>query len=199
MLLFFIRHGQTDYNAERRFQGRLDIPLNETGRQQAHKIKTLLANENAVFDVIYSSPLSRAVETAEIISLDIAQPIIEPRLIEIDLGDFDGRLEAEIAGEMGNAAYLKWRQCNFTVPAPNGESIEDAMKRVKPFLTELHKLPEVEAVGIVAHQGILMAAKAVISGESSQQAWNEFKQANDEIDIWWLSRQCRIRVLQLDN
>ena len=199
MLLFFIRHGQTDYNAERRFQGRLDIPLNETGRQQAHKIKTLLANENTVFDVIYSSPLSRAMETAEIISLDIAQPIIESRLIEVDLGDFDGRLETEIAGKMGNAAYLEWRQYNFTVPAPNGESIGEAMNRVKPFLTGLHRLPAAEAVGIIAHQGILMAAKAVISGESSQQALNEFKQANDEIDIWSLSKRGRISVLRLSD
>ena len=197
MQIFFIRHGQTDYNAERRFQGRLDIPLNETGRQQAYKIKSLLKKESTVLDVIYSSPLSRAIETAEIISLVSAQLIIESRLIEVDLGDFDGRLEMEIAGELGNAAYHEWRQCNFTVAAPNGESIQDAMMRVKPFLIELDNSSQVSDIGIVAHQGILMAAKAVISGKSNQQALNEYKQANDEIDIWSLSQRNRIKVLRL--
>ena len=67
----FIRHGQTDQNSKGNVQGRKDFPLNEEGRKQAHQVASYLINNNYHFDVIYSSPLSRAYETAKIIQQDM--------------------------------------------------------------------------------------------------------------------------------
>lgn len=97
MTLFgLIRHGQTDWNLQGLFQGSSDIPLNDTGREQAHH-----ALDNAAhipWDVVVSSPLSRARETAEIIARDHGLPLgpADPRLAEIDWGAAEGRDVAEM-------------------------------------------------------------------------------------------------------
>ncbi len=86
---YFIRHGQTDWNKEKHFQGRQDIPLNATGRTQAEEAKALV--NDLPIDLIVVSNLSRAKETAEIINESLNIPIIEDsRIAERDLGFLDG-------------------------------------------------------------------------------------------------------------
>lgn len=196
MDLILIRHGQTNYNAERRFQGRIDIPLNALGRKQAQQVKATLADENVRLDVIFSSPLQRATETASMIADDKTRWLIDARLIEIDLGEFDGRLEAEIAKQVGQEQYQTWRNQNFVEPAPSGESLEQVSQRVKSFLAYLSTFQHNQKFGIVAHQGILMAMKSVISGSTNPSVLNAYKQRNDEIDIWNLQSGKQIRTVR---
>ncbi len=196
MDLILIRHGQTNYNAERRFQGRIDIPLNALGRKQAHQVKTTLAHEDIRLDVIFSSPLERATETASMIADDRRSWLIDARLIEIDLGEFDGQLEAEIAEQIGPERYQIWRDQNFVEPAPSGESLEQVSQRVKSFLAYLNNFQQNQKIGIVAHQGILMAMKSVISGSTNSSALNSYKQRNDELDIWNLQSGKQIRTVR---
>ena len=89
MKLYLIRHGETEWNVKRRFQGRSDIPLNEEGRRLARI--TAQALVGVPFSRIYTSPLKRAYETAMIIKGERDIPVIEePRIIEISFGEYEG-------------------------------------------------------------------------------------------------------------
>ncbi len=197
MELFLIRHGQTDYNAQRRWQGRVDVPLNIAGREQAVKIRELLRLETIRLAKIYTSPLVRATETADIISNHVTPIFIDERLVEINLGDYDGRYEDDISQEIGKRDYENWRSRNFTLPAPGGESIADVMVRAKDFLDEIAKSKSNEQLGIVAHQGLLIALKSVISGQSELTALDGYKQMNSEVDVWEIAAKQRLRTIKI--
>ena len=184
MEIILIRHGPTDYNLQRRWQGRVDIPLNPTGIELADAIGGFLRSQNTCLDHIYVSPLVRAVETANAIASDSSSIIVDDRLIEIDLGQYDGRHEDEIRQEVGAQEYDLWRSSNFRTPAPGGESFEQLQKRIGEFFADVAATNETHPVIVVAHQGVLMALKSVISGDSSQQALNGYKQRNDVVEVW---------------
>jgi broad specificity phosphatase PhoE len=98
-----LRHGVTDWNRERRFQGRTDVPLNDEGIAQAHAAARRL--QGIAFDAIISSPLRRAAKTAEIIAAASGKPVtIDADLIECDFGGFEGRPISEVMGEHGITA-----------------------------------------------------------------------------------------------
>jgi probable phosphoglycerate mutase len=98
-----LRHGITDWNREGRFQGRTDIPLNDEGISQARAAARRL--QSVPFDTIVSSPLIRAVKTAEIIATVSGKPItIDADLIECDFGSFEGRSIREVMDEHGITA-----------------------------------------------------------------------------------------------
>lgn len=131
-------------------------------------------------------------------SSDPSSIVIDNRLIEIDLGAYDGRFEDEIAKEIGLAEYERWRNTNFQVAAPGGESLSDAMQRVRPLLQELTQQINSKHIGLVAHQGILMAIKAEISGRyNCPDSLNEYKQRNDEVDVWDLSERQKVYSLRI--
>ena len=197
MKLYLIRHGQTDYNKNYRWQGRVDIPLNSHGELQARKIKQWLEAERIALECIYTSPLIRAMSTANIIEPDPSKILTDERLIEIDLGYYDGRSEDDIQSEIGRQQYDRWRSENFMTPAPGGESLLQVIERVRQFVISLTEYRNENRVGIVAHQGVLVALKSVITGRINQQALDSYKQKNDEIDIWNLSQAGRIRSIQL--
>ena len=91
MEIWYVRHGQTDWNVEGRIQGSTDIPLNQTGIEQAYQVKQLLDQES--FDLVLASPLLRAYETAKIICLDKAVEIEgDERLKERNFGSYEGTL-----------------------------------------------------------------------------------------------------------
>ena len=131
--LVLVRHGQTDWNVEERFQGQLDVPLNAVGRNQAEALKRRLAGMQ--FDAAYSSPLSRAVETAQIIAGNI--PVDrDPRLTEIHHGFWQGKTKRDIAGTWPD----QWNQWN-TEPQrftpPGGETAASVRARVEDFLKSI--------------------------------------------------------------
>ncbi|MFN0022373.1 MAG: histidine phosphatase family protein [Parvularculaceae bacterium] len=168
--VWFVRHGQTDWNAERRFQGHSDIALNDTGRAQAARngaaLKAAVRDARAI--AFISSPLSRATETLEIVREAMGLPrqryAIDDRLIEIDLGAWNGRTYDEIAAEDPGVherrATEKW-----SFRAPGGESYADAAARVREFLTTL-KRPAV----IAGHGASGRIARAYLLGLKPSRA-----------------------------
>jgi broad specificity phosphatase PhoE len=133
MNLVVVRHGQTDWNIEERYQGQVDIPLNATGRSQADTLKRDLARID--FDRAYSSPLSRAFETARIIANEL-EVIPDERLAEIHHGSWQGYTRSDIAERWPN----EWERWNKEPPdftPPGGESAARVRVRVEDFLTTI--------------------------------------------------------------
>lgn len=190
--LYLVRHGETDWNRARRFQSRSDIPLNETGRRQAEQIRSRFERDALQFAAVKSSPLGRATQTAAIILQGTDTPVdVDLRLIEISLGEFEGELEADLSRNMG-PAFVDWRAQYFRQAAPGGESVFEAMLRASDALTELSANALAENLLVVAHQGINMAIMATISGRSDVESLADFRQRNDQVEIWDLEKRKRI-------
>ncbi len=149
MKLFLVRHGQTDLNKVRRYQGRIDVPLNETGIGQAKKLASRLSSEQ--FDKIYTSPLSRAQQTAGIIhngsSVDITK--LED-LVEMDFGRLEGKTYKEII-----EIYPDWNPAVFDFTFAGGENLESLAIRIQFFVDMLKKLDETSNILVVTHSGCL--------------------------------------------
>src|SRR4051812_41703851 len=115
--LYLVRHGETDWNRARRIQGSTDIPLNDTGRAQATATGRLLARRQ--WDAVVASPLSRAVETAALISREIGlgTPELEHAIAERNYGDAEGMTGAEIDALYPNGAEVPGRESREAVVA----------------------------------------------------------------------------------
>jgi len=184
MALYFVRHGQTDWNLQRRFQSRSDVPLNATGILQAQNIGNEFKRRKLIFNVVYSSPMQRAVDTAKIITADSAPHIeLEPCFLELNLGEYEGRFETDLVQVFGES-YQEWRDSEFTIAPPGGETIFEAVARVREVLFGLKQSAMDNNVLIVAHQSILVAMKIAITGLTDRKTLVAYKQANDEVDIW---------------
>ena len=161
---YIFRHGQTDYNVEKRVQSFLDIPLNNEGIKQARELAKNLAHVN--FDCIYSSTLSRALKTAEIVVG--ARPIkiiTNPGLHERNLGVLCGKImnltdapadtPVDLAKDIVDmpAALL----FNDDYAPENGESDNEFIKRVCDTMIEIAKLTSAKTVGIATHAGVIGA------------------------------------------
>jgi probable phosphoglycerate mutase len=191
MAIVLIRHGQTDWNLERRLQSRTDVPLNVTGRRQAGSVRDALAAQDIRPLRTWSSPLNRALTTARIVHG--GEPVVDERLIELHLGRYEGRLEADLRAESGDR-YDRWRALRFTEAAPGGESIVQAMERVRPLIAELADHAREGPVLVVGHQFINTAIKAVLSGRADIDSLAGFAQDNDEIDVWEADGRHRERI-----
>ena len=146
---FLVRHGETDWNKEGKMQGHTDISLNEAGREQAEKAAHSLMNSN--IDLIISSGLKRAIETAEIIAKTVSVEVcIDENLRERNYGEGEGLLYAELDSKYGN------RQ-NKDHKIPGGESYEELLERVWKSFSEQNKLHKNRNVVIVSHGGAIRA------------------------------------------
>jgi len=154
MKLFLVRHGQTDWNLAQRFQGMSDIPLNETGRQQAHALGERLSSQD--FEAVYSSPMRRALETAELITARKIGIQTDPRLQEISFGDWEGMAYDEINGKYPDALKI-WENDVVHNAPPGGETLEQLVQRVQSILNDLHASHRGQTVLIVAHGGVLQS------------------------------------------
>jgi broad specificity phosphatase PhoE len=167
---YLIRHGQTDWNAEGRFQGSVDIPLNDTGRAQAKR--NGLAFKAELPDVkgwrFVSSPLSRALETMEIVRANAGLApqdyALEPMLREVSYGDWERQTIEEIS--ISNAKGIAERAGNkWGFVPPNGESYMMLADRVQAVLAALHG-PTV----ITAHGGVLRSIYYLIGDMDPEEA-----------------------------
>lgn len=192
MALILVRHGETDWNRQHRFQSTTDVPLNQTGREQACRIRDALRERELGFAAALSSPLGRAVETAETI-LQGTQTALDTMacLTELSLGEYEGELEADLRRRLGTA-FDVWRAQHFTVPAPRGESIFDGAQRVSEALAALRAQAMDQHALVVAHQGILMSLKVALSGRRDLTSIAGFRQRNDEVEAWNLSSGMRV-------
>lgn len=139
--IVLIRHGITDWNIERRAQGQKDIPLNNTGREQAQALANRLRNEQ--WDMIYSSDLSRAKETADIIARELNLEVhTDTRLREINMGETEGTTFEERIDKWGD----QWKELALGV-----EENESVTQRASSFLTETAKKFENKKILVVTH------------------------------------------------
>jgi broad specificity phosphatase PhoE len=131
-LFYLVRHGESAWNAENRLCGRSDVPLSEAGRRQAECVAERL--KATPFEAFYSSPLVRALETARLISESVGlDPVVDPRLVELDYGQWEGETMAEvIAGDP--EAFHAWEANPARLAPPGGESGLEARQRVVLFL-----------------------------------------------------------------
>jgi broad specificity phosphatase PhoE len=149
--IFLARHGETDWNAEERWQGHADTALNERGREQARTLARRLAG--VPFDAVYASDLQRARETAEIVAEGLGLPVrLEPELREIDVGSWQGLTNSEVLTRFPG------------VDRPDGESLEAFRERV------LRALDAISArhggnVLVVAHGGCARTVQRHLLGE----------------------------------
>lgn len=152
MTLAFIRHGQTDWNRDGRTQGSSDIPLNETGRQQARDAERML--EAWGWDAIVSSPLSRARETARIVAdgLGLQLGPAYPELVERDYGPWEGGLSAELIERWPDRSY------------PDAEPLSEVVARCLQGLARIdHDFPEQNVV-VVCHGTIMKYTLIQLTG-----------------------------------
>ena len=185
MKIYFIRHGETDWNKEGKLQGRVDIPLNTDGRHVAEL--TCEALKEVDFDVAFTSPLMRAYETAEIILKEKSVPIIKDvRIIEVGFGAYEGVKRSDWDENIKNF-FLKSEQY---VPKGNGESLEAVLEREGEFLQELFANPmyQKSTVLVSTHGAALSGLLTVIKGNPVAKFW-----------VGGLHRNCGISIVEVQN
>jgi probable phosphoglycerate mutase len=162
--LCLVRHGETAWNAERRLQGHIDVPLNETGESQARASAALLAQER--FDVLYCSDLARARRTALVAAERIGLALtLEPRLRERHYGAFQGLTYEEAEQRYPEAyAHFHAREPAFAFP-DGGESLTAFAGRVRSALEQIVARHPGQSVLIVTHGGVLDIAHRIASGK----------------------------------
>lgn len=150
-----VRHGQTDWNLQGRYQGQSDISLNETGIEQANAVARLLRDEN--FDALFSSDLARARETANVIASFHAGLVVrlDSRLREISQGQWEG-LQVENIQTRFAELWQERAEDPIKMHAPGGESLEEVMQRVSAALEEIAAFYPHGRILIVSH-GLVLA------------------------------------------
>jgi broad specificity phosphatase PhoE len=155
--ILLARHGETDWNRDNRFQGHADPPLNDTGRSQAAELAAALAEEPLA--AVYSSPLRRALETAEIAAAPHGlDPVPVEALREVDVGSWQGLTRAEIE-ERFPAQFARWLE--YEQGWDDGETYDEMGVRVMAALFELAAAHDGEQILAVSHGGPVRAAYAV--------------------------------------
>lgn len=150
--IIFVRHGATTWTSEERYNSRVDLTLSARGTHEARNLAAFFRSSR--FDVVYSSPAKRAIETAEILcsGRDI-RPLKDARLVEIDLGSFEGKSREEVTKPPLLEAFEAWSE-GKAPGAPEGiETFEEAAKRAIDFFEEIRLR---EGLTVVVSHGIFL-------------------------------------------
>ncbi len=158
--LLLVRHGETDWNRDGRWQGGSDTSLNDAGREQA---RTLAEQLDGNIDAVYSSDLARARETADIVAakLDLAVQI-DPRLRERGFGSWEGLTTTEIEQRFADA-HGRWL-AGEGAGADDAETFEDFFARVSDFLADVLRLHPEEEILVISHGGSIRVIHALAAG-----------------------------------
>ena len=175
--IYFVRHGQTEWNAVQRMQGRWNSDLNELGRLQAREAGRLL--EGLGLDALISSTLDRARQTAEIISGYVGLPITyDERIVEWDCGEWSGHLRAEVA-ERWAEEYAALLADPFHYRGPSCENYPDMCERARPFVDDVRRMDE-SSIAIVSH-GMIGRVMISLLLELDEQETLAIYQPNDVV------------------
>lgn len=151
--LYLIRHGESEWNVLKRIQGNKDTNLTELGQSQASFLASRLVDEN--IDIIYSSDLTRAYETARAISDKINKPLIKDKLLrEIQFGSWEGLTISEIKANFAQE-YKTWLNEPGKFELKDGESLHDLKKRMKVFIIGVLNKNQDKNIAIVSHGATL--------------------------------------------
>ncbi len=180
--LLLVRHGETQWNREGRFQGQIDIPLNDNGRVQAAQAGEFL--KTVAIDAAITSSMSRPRETAELILKHHPNVQLQTTetLWEISHGLWEGKLEAEI--EAGYPGLLQeWQTTPETVQMPEGENLDDVWRRaVEGWSAIVQAAKPGTTTLVVAHDAINKAILCYLAGLPAASFWN-FKQGNGAVSV----------------
>ncbi|MBQ6622122.1 MAG: histidine phosphatase family protein [Mogibacterium sp.] len=172
MSIYILRHGQTDLNVARKLQGRLDVPLNETGIRQAEQLAEILRERELTFEQIWSSPLDRAQKTGEIVTGQSRETFhTDPRLAEMDFGPLEGAPYRDLPGD----AQMFFTDPEHFRPAEGHESMVDLVARLREFLEEL-KPVAAAAEGnllLLSHGTTIHAMLVYLRGKDMKDFWDE--------------------------
>jgi len=164
--VFLIRHGQTEWNVERRFRGRCNISLSKQGVEQAHRTAEALSNLHPA--ALLSSPLKRCLQTAEPLA-DRFGLTIEPTegLNDADFGDWSGLSRDEVKRRW-SSEFARWHNGDLSLRFPGGESLHDAKERIASFICGLEeKFGKDDTVVCVTHQVPLKLMACWLLGEAA--------------------------------
>lgn len=193
--LILVRHGETEWNKSLRYQGQSDIRLNEKGIEQAARVRERLSPEK--IDVIYSSDLVRAHETAEIIAarhsiLEICQ---SPLLRETNFGEAEGLTFGEIKDRYPQITddLQSWRTRSPELHFPGGESIIQLAARVGQFVGQLKDHKPEETVLVVAHGGSLQVLICLLLGIDLNH-WFQMRLSNASVTVMDISPYLAVLV-----
>lgn len=177
MRLFLARHGETDYNRQWRYQGLTDLGLNQVGRRQAERLRHRLSLQP--LDVIYTSKLKRAEDTAAIIARRRGVRVVPcENLAEIDFGKFEGLTYAEIV-----EGYPDWEPDDSSFTAYGGESLGQLARRIRAFEKKLRSDNPADAdVLIIAHSGSLRVLLCRLLGMNIGN-WRRFRLAPASLTV----------------
>ena len=172
MKIYFVRHGETLWNKEKKIQGQSDIPLNEYGRELAYV--TAEAIKEIPFDVVYSSPLLRAKETADILVKNRKLKVLtDPRLVEMSFGEGEGESLPEIHTHPEMKLYNFIHNPENYIPPTGGETFEELYDRCKSFIEDI-VLPaenKYDSMLIVGHGALIRGFIHNISNRPSKDFW----------------------------
>jgi broad specificity phosphatase PhoE len=173
-LFYFVRHGETDWNAERRLQGQLDIPLNERGRRQSGQCGAILgallsAGGRTPADFAFiSSPLRRARETMEIMRAGLALPrdgfATDPRLAELSFGRWEGLTYKEVRALDRSVLAMRERD-KWNFAPPDGESYAQLLVRVRAWRAGI-----TSDVIVTAHGGVARVLMVLFGAREREEA-----------------------------
>ena len=159
--VLLLRHGESDWNAAKRFQGRSDRPLTPLGRQQAKALASELASSSSL-SVIYTSPLRRALETAAVVGEQVGlEPVPDDDLREVDVGSWTGLSRAEVEARYPDA-FERW--LDGGEGWDDGESYAEMSARVLAALVRISGSHPGDELLVVSHGGPIRAIQAAAAG-----------------------------------
>jgi len=173
--LILIRHGESTLNKEGVYFGTLDPSLTENGIEQMN----LLNNEIPNYDFIYSSPLQRAKESAEVLNYKKLDTIYDSRLLELNFGDFEGLTYTEILEKYPTEAEI-WKNEGISYKFPNGNSILDLEKSIVSFVEEIKNSNKTFL--LVTHFGVISSILSHYISDNITNFW-KFKSALASVTI----------------
>ncbi|MDD6057419.1 MAG: histidine phosphatase family protein [Clostridiales bacterium] len=184
MKLYFVRHGETEWNVKKKIQGKTDIPLNEKGMLQAKQLAERLQEEqkNGTLHVkrIYTSPHRRAADTAKEAANALGLSCMElEKLKEMDLGAWEGTTWDAVRENDGET-YAVWNANRRYLHTPGGECYNDVLKRTLEALEQI-LTENTEDVLIVTHSAVLMALRCYLKQQPFDEMAVKFKTKNAEM------------------
>lgn len=173
MKITLVRHGQTEYNYNQKIQGISNIPLNDTGRRQCKRLKDQILNKH--FDICFSSPLVRAMETAMILVGEKVQINMDPRLIERDMGKLEGQDREEYD-------FMKYWDYKLNSNDLGIEKIQDIFDRCRRFIEYLEENYKDKSILIVSHGAPIRAMHHILNKTDTNENLVNFEIENCYIE-----------------
>ena len=167
--LLLIRHGETQWNREEIFRGRVELPLTEEGIQQAEALAASLSGEKLA--AIYCSPLARTKQTAEILGRSAGlAPAPREEFIDMSYGEWEGKPLAEVQRDYPKL-FASWHRTPETFRPPGGESMQEVRARAFPALQALLAVHPGQTIAVVTHRVISKILLCAVMGLGDSAFW----------------------------